>query len=728
MVSKGHDFHGGRAADASRDVPARRREQIRRVVREVGRRRDRGEVLLDGRVCAEHPKLMPELAEELAAAAVAWEAVVAGRRAGPAAVPTAALSLEELEAPIRLDEQDEPTPDDAATTTRPDIAARPPAGAVPSEGPDARAAIRGYRIVQEIGGGGQATVFRGVQESTGRAVAIKVLFGGPFAHSRHRRRFEREAAALAALDHPNLVRIIDRGRTADGSFFLVMEFVDGPDLDEFVQQSLDRSSANDGRRLLRLFARIADALEEAHRRGIVHRDLKPSNVRVDRRGEPRVLDFGLSRLPDEAVAGPHRVTATGAIVGSTPWASPEQAEGGGRSVDARSDVYALGVMLYRAIAGRFPYDVYGPLYRTLENIRKSVPAAPSVAGGRKAFPVPAAADAVVLKALAKDPAQRQATGGELARELDACPGGDGRPRSRWSKRADAAYRRIADLWRRPAARTAFLGTALSLLALCLIPLARHWAAGRTPAGPAGPPTLIQLPAFTNSASMRFVRIPAGATQVGSLATEPGRQPDETLRPVTIPSGFYLGTTEVTRAQFMSVMGEAPWAATGVEIGASGDDLPADRVSWDDAVEFCRKLGEREGRAYRLPTEAEWEYACRAGRQTPFAGTGRLDEMGWYAGNSGGNLQGVASRYPTEWGLYDMHGNVAEWCDDADAAGTLPGRTPDHPSVPAFRVTRGGSASLPAEQCRSASRLPLVPTTGHRHVGFRVVLAVEGDLP
>jgi formylglycine-generating enzyme required for sulfatase activity len=170
-------------------------------------------------------------------------------------------------------------------------------------------------------------------------------------------------------------------------------------------------------------------------------------------------------------------------------------------------------------------------------------------------------------------------------------------------------------------------------------------------------------AGSNKLGMKFIRIEAGEFMMGSPETEVGRQNDETLHHVKITKPFMMAMTTVTQAQWKAVMGNNPSSHLG-------DDFPVDTVSWNDAVAFCEKLSAKEGKHYRLPTEAEWEYACRAGTQTTYGGTNNLDEMGWYAENSAfhGTRQShpVAQKKPNAWGLYDMHGNIWQWTADGYA--------------------------------------------------------------
>ena len=237
--------------------------------------------------------------------------------------------------------------------------------------------------------------------------------------------------------------------------------------------------------------------------------------------------------------------------------------------------------------------------------------------------------------------------------------------------------------------------------------------------------------LTNSIGMKLVLIPKGTFMMGSPESEEGRRENESQHEVTISNDYYLGAYEVTQTQYQTVIGNNPSCYQGALVGNQNADLPVENVSLDDAVEFCKKLSElpeekKAGRVYRLPTEAQWEYACRAGSKTIYSfddEEGLLPEYGWFKRNSSQRTHTVGLLEPNAWGLYDMHGNVWEWC--SDWYGEYPKGAVSDPTGPTMgtdRVNRGGCWLYLAANCRSASRNWAKSSYQDGLLGFRVALS------
>jgi len=291
-------------------------------------------------------------------------------------------------------------------------------------GPTMGLQIEGYEIVRELGRGGQAVVYEALQRSTKRKVALKVLLEGALASKATRRRFEREIELVAQLRHPNIISIFHSGMTADGRHFYVMDYVRGKPLHQFVR---DRKLALED--TLRLFATVCDAVQYAHQRGVIHRDLKPNNILVEADGVPKVTDFGLAKLlaaPVETV-----VSLTEQVVGTLPYMSPEQARGNPDEVDTRTDIYALGVILYELLTGHYPYPVAGQILDVLKHITETPPALPSRqwsadsgvarrSSGKLRLgqcPIDDEVQTILLRTLAKERERRYQGAGELAGDI-----------------------------------------------------------------------------------------------------------------------------------------------------------------------------------------------------------------------------------------------------------------------------------------------------------------------
>ncbi len=357
-------------------LDARRAQKARQLIDDLLRCKEGGEILDDDEVLTAHRDLMPELGRELQKLRLITEARGLAER-------SSARNRAAQTGDGRATKKDVPPPD----------------------------SFPGYDIDELIHRGGQGAVYAAVQQSTKRKVAIKVIREGPFAGSNDVARFEREVEILGSLNHPNIVTIHDSGTTA-GHFYFVMDHIVGEPLDVFMGRGQVPVPET-----LRLFAQICEAVNAAHLRGVIHRDLKPGNIRIDSGGKPYVLDFGLAKFTTARDMDPtheESMTMPGQFVGSLPWASPEQVECAPGTIDVRTDVYSLGVILYQMLTGQFPYAVVGTVREIMETIAQTPPR--SMRALRRE--INDEVETIVLKCLSKEPDRRYQSAGDLLREVN----------------------------------------------------------------------------------------------------------------------------------------------------------------------------------------------------------------------------------------------------------------------------------------------------------------------
>jgi serine/threonine protein kinase len=264
----------------------------------------------------------------------------------------------------------------------------------------------GYRVEAEISRGSMGAVFKGHHDALDRSVAIKVLLAGDLASAEERERFLREAESSGALDHPNVVKVLDAGE-ARGAQFMIMELVTGGSLRERIPkgQGLPPEEA------LGLFEGICAGVNHAHMRGVIHRDLKPENVMISEDGRPQVTDFGLAKRVEDGSKGDH-LTVDGALMGTAAYMAPEQARGQMRSLDVRADVYALGVMFYELLCGQLPFQ--GNFAQLIDRkLRADPKPLRKIASG-----VPWELEAICLRAMEREPGRRYPTVQSLIEDLE----------------------------------------------------------------------------------------------------------------------------------------------------------------------------------------------------------------------------------------------------------------------------------------------------------------------
>lgn len=520
-----------------------------------------------------------------------------------------------------------------------------------------------WTVAGFVGRGGSAEVYCARHRRLGKPAVLKVLWRG---ESGPRERFGRETRFLMEAPGPAFPAFFGAG-VEEGRPWIAMELLE--------EYPLPHKDADVAAYLLD----VARGVAELHRRGWVHRDLKPRNILRRADGHAVLVDFGLLKRAGETAAGetaagrvsPSVVDGAEVGVGTPGYAAPEQFAGGAPT--PATDVHALGILAEECFGGKPP--------RAWERI--------------------------IRKATASLPRQRYPDAEALARAI--------RRRNRGGKILRAAL--------------AFAAVAVLLRLASLLP-----AALRKVLPPPQPVRTVELP---GGAEMEMVWCPPGTFTMGSPEDEEGHGATEVQHTVEIERGFWIARTEVTQRQWKSVMGDRPSANMGYvtfdDIWSSldnreaadyppyassydADELPVENVDWRRCREFCHRAG------LQLPTETQWEYACRAGSTGPFAGSGEIDRMGWHAGNSHAETHPVAQKDPNAWGIHDMHGNVAEWCDDAwkPASSRASGGE-------SRRFVRGGGYLNDAEFCRSARRATALERKRSHFIGFRPIL-VEGETP
>jgi eukaryotic-like serine/threonine-protein kinase len=584
--------------------------------------------------------------------------------------------------------------------------------------------IPGYEIIKQIGCGGMGEVYLARQLSLGRLVAIKILAIVPEADTAQMAvRFHREAQLMARVHHPNVLSVHDFGIIGSRPY-LIMEYIEGGDLRRWMKpgQPLPVDQVRS------LVMPVTQALACLHGHGILHRDLKPENILMATESTPKVSDFGLAVLGSDIGT----LTRTDQALGTIGYVAPEQQYR--LKVDERSDQYSMAALMYEMLTGRRPLGILKPPSDLNPELGSGV-------------------DAVLLRALREDPDERYSSVLEFGEAMEKSLANPSL-RSRLSP--------IKLLWTINAVVALGIGAAW-FWAKSVRPANSLSSAGLTarPSQPAqNSPGPVRL---TNSVGMTLVRIPAGEFLMGSPDSDPVARSDEKPRHlVRISSPFYLGAHEVTVGQFRAFVAATgyrteaessgqggcvysrkakyfewdpkyTWRNPGLPV-RQGDDEPVVQVSWNDAMAFCGWLSDLEGRPCRLPTEAEWEHACRAGSTTRWHmgdDPTMLGRFAWVWDQAESSTHPVGRKEPNAFGLYDMHGNVWEWCLDnygpywdgpvLDPSGAPGGR---------MRVLRGGASSRgELDRTSSAARLSRDPSFRYYRYGFRVCCPVpeqEGE--
>jgi len=594
----------------------------------------------------------------------------------------------------------------------------PSQAAVLAESADLPLVLGSYVIEGKLGQGGMGTVYHAVHRKMKREVALKVI---SLKGKNLIRRFDREVELISRLSHPNVVAAHDAG-DSQGIHYLVMERVHGIDLGSLVETNGPVPII----KALDLVRQAARGLAYAHAQGIVHRDVKPSNLLVDNHGIVKILDLGIARLDgaDEDLSSIYRMTHTGAMMGTVDYMSPEQAMDA-KSANAQSDIYSLGCTLFFLATGRAMYDGDTAMKRIFAHREEPIPQLSGfLTASSENHTIIDDAQRIFEQMVAKRPRARYSGMIDVVNTLDniLIVKESTHPLRPPKKAIGLATSDVTEV---PSAITDTQVPGPSIASPQRSDSQLGAAVRAIPAKEGGATT------FTNSVGITMNLIPAGTFLMGSPESDSlALDSEKPQHNVTLTQAFYMAITQVTQGQWKSVMGTEPWK--GQPHVREGTNYPATYVDWDDAVEYCWQLSDREGRPYRLPTEAEWEYACRAGTTTRYSfgdDESELPKYAWFRSNTNavgdyvGDYNLVQQKLPNGYGLYDMHGNVAEWCSDAPRRYSSDQTTdPVGSRSGSRRVYRGGCWFFDAAYCRTAYRFTDVPTHRTSFSGLRLVLS------
>jgi formylglycine-generating enzyme required for sulfatase activity/tRNA A-37 threonylcarbamoyl transferase component Bud32 len=564
--------------------------------------------------------------------------------------------------------------------------------------------LQRYQAKRILGAGGFGTAFLCHDRNFDEEVVVKTLHDG--AMERNMVDVFREARLLRKLNHSAIIGVHEC-EFADPLKqlrpYIVMDYFPGGSLQAFVQER--GTIPPNG--MICVAKQIAQGMQAAHQNSILHRDLKPDNVLIRKEGDVwkvKVIDFGLAlgkrTIETSMAAGAAGNTILGdSVAGTIEYAPPEQlGKLKGMRPGPFSDVYAFGKMF-----------CYG-LFKTTEP------------KNRHWVMIPKELHEMLEQCTEQELEHRLPDFGPVLKVLEAL--------ELQRRKAEAQERTPGKRTQADRAATKEIVKRHQVSTESTKHIVENVGEQRKKAPPSSPE---RKPAeiITNSFGMKFTWIPPGSFLIGSPWEERQRQPNEAQHKVTLTTGFYLGLYPVTQEEWQAVMGNNPSRFSGEQ------NLPVEQVSWDDCQALIKKLREKDKRAYRLPTEAEWEYACRAGTTTPFSfgetiSTDQVNYDGNYTYGRGEKgiyrekTTPVGSFPANSWGLHDMHGNVWEWCQDCYCDYPQSDLDPQGPDNGKRRVLRGGSWLSNPVACRSAFRDCVSPRYRYYGCGVRVCFQVDED--
>ncbi len=584
---------------------------------------------------------------------------------------------------------------------------------------------RRYRILEKIGEGGMAVVYKATDLNLDRFVAIKFILLHGESSDTSLTRFKREALSLAKLSHPHILSIFDYGEF-EGRPYLVMEYISGGTLKDMLKGKPFSSE-----RAVQITTALARALETAHSKGIIHRDVKPANILMANGRDPKLSDFGIAKLilDDEATSD---LTGTGKGIGTYKYMAPEQGLG---NADERSDIYSLGVVLYQMVTGRLPFDGNTPLDVMIKKKKEELPK-PSKHNPN----LPTAIEQVLIKALAREPENRYRTMQDFASALEGInsngPIKTG-PSKYWLTRIFIAGILVL------CCGASIFGT-YQVVPNLLTPAPTPTRTASPTSSPTNTPAITSTPTpfpdeITNDAGATMRLIPEGEFTMGGNDGYPDERPAHLI----YLNAYYMDKYEVTNSLFEACVNNGGCippqnlgSITNAQYYGNSQfaDYPVIYVDWYQAKAYC------EWRGARLPTEAEWEKAARGTdeRIYPWGNSfqcknGNFDDIlgldGKYISdvkNCDGYqetiLVGLFDSGSSPYEIYDMAGNVWEWVGDwydGNYYSGSPYNNPQGALTGNDRVGRGGAWDVAiTKNLLTTRRVGFDPSTAGNNLGFR----------
>jgi len=603
-----------------------------------------------------------------------------------------------------------------------------------------------YIIQEKLGAGGMGQVYKAYHPEAAKLVAIKVILPQGKFDTESIKRFEREVKASEKLVHPNIIAVLDSG-SSKGSLFMVMELIEGKDLFELINEKGKLAI----KEAVAYIIQAARALEHAHANGVIHRDVKPANLIADSQGLLKIVDMGLAKIQ----AGENEdkismLTTNTAIMGSADFMSPEQTVST-KNVDTRTDIYSLGASFYFLLTAKVMYPQKATFSKLISHRQAPISSLKFMRPD-----VSQKLDDIYTKMVAKKVEDRYQSMTKLILDLEAL---EKESTTQNLLKQDAVlnpfqvngvnFLDLDDISIKPkksagifankkiAMFCAGLFVVVGLLVILFIPkntMVKNDLNNTDDAQEAflEPPfdfnqaqeaqqalaktlglaveTTVDLGRGVNLA---MILIPQGKFMMGSPFSEPGHKSDEAQHQVVLSRPYFIGKNEVTQEQWEAVMGDNPSQTKGAK-------LPVTNISWNDCQNFISKLNAKTESNYRLPTEAEWEYACRSGSKSAYSVGDKITKNDANYENAKGGAKPVGSYKPNAFGLYDMHGNVWEFCSDWYSAYS-PGKSLDPMGVNNGRdhVLRGGSFFVDGLLLRSSTRDLVAPDFHNVVIGLRL---------